>query len=228
MNELKYNIEKMIIGKHDNATRSHYHIGTIVTYQSKTYIKHFHRKLREQLTQKKATDVLGDFKISFRHQTDEEYNEANVLQYPLKEKDNDHENKRLYDAYSKGITEEEFKSYTITSQAIYNQAKYEKEQKEKKDILKKSNADTKYEYLDQSLGIIANEISPTFITLREQTLEEKIKKCLIICLKFEKHQHELNQKKVFKISSHMDLVLSYLYFRNLTTEEELIYQKFKM
>lgn len=225
MKKLDYKIEKMIIGKHTNSSRPHYHIAVKISYTSKQ-LKCFNRKLTQELKQKDL-----DFKISFYHNDDPKYDEEKPFMYPLKEVDNTAENKILYDQYAINISKEEYQRYTITSQGIYNEILYKKKSKEEQEIIKKDTTDSKYKYLDKELLGIENYDNDTIypvISIMNENYEKKVKVVCTYLLKYQKIQYLENNKKCFKIGALQDLALSYLYFRNLISEEEIIYNKIRI
>lgn len=225
MDKLEYKIERRIVGLHSNAKREHYHIAVKISYL-KNPVKHLNRKLTPLLNEKDL-----DYKISFYHNDDSKYDEEKPFMYPLKESQNKTQNKALYTKYAVNIPEETFSSYTITACAIYDKVQYDKLQKDEKKQILEDTTESKYSFLDKELFNILNYDNDTIYAVsefRSQNIEKKLKSVCKTLMKYQKIQYLEQNKKCFKIGAIMDLAISYLYFRELTDEDELLDYKFKL
>lgn len=214
----EYTIEKLIVGKHTDAPRPHYHIGIVVTYTGKQYLKHFNRKL---------TQILKDLslenkKISTKNKDDPIYNADMCLMYPLKESEHTTTNHQLYTTLSFGISEDEYTELHTQATNQYDKIRAKRDLEQQQKLKEKDNTIAKYQHLDDSID------TKNIITFRENTIEYKIKYCLSQLLKYQRIQFQENDKLTFRINSMMDLTLSYLYNRHHIDEEELIRYKFHM
>ncbi len=225
MKKLEYTIERRIVGLHSNAKREHYHIAVKISY-SKNQVKHLNRKLTPLLNEKDL-----DYKISFYHNDDPKYDETKPFMYPLKEHQNKTHNETLHRKYAIDISEEDFKSYLLTSSAIYDKILYEKKQKDEKQIILQDTTESKYKYLDTELFNIIDYDNDTIYAVSDfkcQNIENKLKSVCKTLLKYQKIQYLEQNKKCFKIGALMDLAISYLYFRNLVSEDELLDYKYRI
>lgn len=225
--KLKYNIDKIIVGKHSNAKREHYHLAFLVSYSTSS-LKHLNRKLTPLINNK---DRNVDFKISFYHNDDPKYDEIKPFMYPLKESQNKEQNKTLFSKYSYNILLSEFEQWSITAIGIYDKICYDLNQKKEQQLQKEDTTKSKYKYIDKELFNILDYDSDTIYPLGDfmsKNIEQKLKEICKILLRYQKLQFQTSDKLVFKITSIMDLAISYLYFRNLVTEDELIEYKYKI
>uniref|UniRef100_UPI004047FBD8 hypothetical protein n=1 Tax=Flavobacterium sp. TaxID=239 RepID=UPI004047FBD8 len=228
MDKLKYKIERQIVGKHSNAKREHYHIVVKISY-SRTPVKHLNRQLTPLLSQLKL-----EHKISFYHNDDPQYDETKAFMYPLKEHQNQIQNQVLYTKHAYNISEEDFKAYTITATSIYDAALYDAQQKADKKLLLEETTESKYAFLDKELFGISNYDNNTYYAVGEfgdfkgQIIQIKLKAVCRTLLKYQKIQYLEQNKKCFKIGAIMDLAISYLYFRNLCSEDELLGYKLNL
>lgn len=225
MDKLEYKIEKQIVGKHSNAKREHYHIAVKISY-SKSPVKHLNRKLTPLLNEQDL-----DYKISFYHNDDPKYDEKKPFMYPLKETENKVQNQILYTKYALNVSEEEFASSSLTASSIYDKILYEKKQKDEKKLILEDTTESKYAYLDKELFGISDYDNDTIYAVSEfkvKNIEKKLKAVCKTLMKYQKIQYYEQNKKCFKIGAIMDLAISYLYFRELTDEDELLDYKFKL
>lgn len=225
MDKLKYKIEKQIVGKHSNAKRVHYHIAVKISY-SKLPVKHLNRQLTPLLNEKNL-----DYKISFYHNDDPKYDEQKPFMYPLKESENTAENKILFSKYATNISYDDYHSYTLTAISIYDKILYEKKQKDEKKLILEDTTESKYAFLDKELFSIDNYDNDTIYAVgdfKSQIIQIKLKRVCSTLLKYQKIQYLEQNKKCFKIGAIMDLAISYLYFRNLCTEDELLGYKLNL
>ncbi len=225
MDKLEYKIDKLIVGKHSNAKREHYHIAVKISY-SKSPVKHLNRKLTPLINEQNL-----DYKISFYHNDDPKYDEKKPFMYPLKESENKVQNQILYTKYAVNISEEEFASYTLTASSIYDKILYEKKQQQEKKLILEDTTESKYAYLDKELFSITDYDNDTIYAVGDfkvLKIEKKLKAVCKTLMKYQKIQYLEQNKKCFKIGAIMDLAISYLYFRNLTDEDELLDYKFRI
>lgn len=225
MDKIQYKIDKQIVGFHSNAKREHYHIAVKISY-SKSPVKHLNRKLTPLLNEPNL-----DYIISFYHNDDPKYDEKKPFMYPLKESQNQVQNKILYTKYAINISEEEFASNSITASAIYDKALYEKKAKIEKKMILEDTTESKYQYLDKEIFSITDYDNDTIYAVGDfkcQKIEKKLKVVCKTLMKYQKIQYLEQSKKCFRIGSIMDLAISYLYFRELTTEDELLGYKFNL
>ena len=220
--EKKYKVVKMTIGLHKNASRNHIHIGHTLFVGDKK-LAHWDKHLRTfPLLQDKLNKDKIDIKISYKDNI-EEIDIRNVLAYPLKEYKTNEDIKYLGDFI--GLTEKEIFNLRDYAHQIYLVKSYDKKTQDEKKIIEEENTDNKYKYIDNELQL-ENIIHK--IHFREKPIEIKIKQILGILFKYEKLQHLEKNKKVFRVNCMMDLAISYLYFKDLGSEEEIIGFKFRI
>lgn len=225
--KLKYKIEKLIIGKHSKAKREHYHLAVLVSYSNKPLI-HLNRRLTPLIN---TNGRKVDFKISFYHNDDPKYDEQKPFMYPLKESQNQEENKTLYDKYHYNILLSEFNHYSVTAIGIYDKMCYDLERKQKQQQQEEETTENKYKYLDNELFNIQDYDKDTIYPtgeFRSYNIEKKLKMVCKSLLRYQRILHHERHKKVFKITSIMDLAISYLYFRDLVSEDELLEWKYRI
>ncbi|WP_445775508.1 hypothetical protein, partial [Shewanella sp.] len=124
-----------------------------------------------------------------------------------------------------------FASSSLTASSIYDKILYEKKQKDEKKLILEDTTESKYAYLDKELFGISDYDNDTIYAVSEfkvKNIEKKLKAVCKTLMKYQKIQYYEQNKKCFKIGAIMDLAISYLYFRELTDEDELLDYKFKL
>ena len=220
--EKKYKVVKMTIGIHQNASRNHIHIGHVL-YIGDKKLAHWDKHLRTHiLLLDNSIKEKIDIKISYKDNI-EELDVHNVLAYPLKEYKTDLEIRYIEQFI--GLEQKEINHLRDYAHQIYLTKLYDNKTKEDKKIIEEENSDSKYKYLDNEL-----EISDLLrkIHFREKQPEQKLKQVLGLLLKYEKLQHLEKNKKVFRTNCLLDITISYLYFRELISEDEIISYKFRI
>jgi len=210
-----YKITHLSVGKHTDASRPHYHIGLIVSYTAKKYLKNFNRSLTPKLK-----SIECDKKISYYHSNEPVYNPDKGLMYPLKEVEHETENIRLYHQYSRGIPEPQFRELMDKAQNEYLIIQNKKKAKEAEDNDKRNTSKEKYQMLDEHIGT-------DIVRFRDKSIQTKIRECMHVLLKHARNEYHRNEKYVFRINSMMELVISYLYNKQHIDEDELIDYKFQ-
>lgn len=212
----------MTIGIHKNASCPHIHLGHVL-YVGLKQLAHWDKHLRGLINLDKNTfnDKI-DIKISYKDKVGA-VDIQNVLAYPLKEYETETEIKYIEQFI--GLTQKEIYNLRDYANQIYKRKLYENKKSEDKKIIEEENTDSKYKYLDTELQI-DNHL--TKIRFKENPITLKLKQVLIKLLNYEKLQHIEKNKRVFRSNCMLDLAISYLYFRELANEEEIIEYKFRL
>lgn len=222
--EKKYQVVKMTMGLHKKANRLHYHIGHLVDIGEKNII-HWDKHLRGLIALADSDNSIKekiDIKISFNN-TVEENDITNVLAYPLKEYTSIDEVLHIQDFIN--LTKNDIESMRQYANGIYKQKCYEKQCKEKKKMETEDNLTSKWKFLDEQLKI---EYQEDFMSLKHLEYKWKLTKILHLLLDYETLQHQENDKKLFRVSTLNDVAISYLFYKKLLSNDEIIKYKFNL
>ena len=221
--ELNYNLLRRITGLHSNSKRPHYHIAVLLAYSQKP-VKHFNRQITSKLK-----DYLGDLKISFYNNDDKDYNLEKPFMYPLKEETNSETNDQLWEKYSINVPRPQYETWKQTATAIYNALQYKRKQDQDLKEIREDTTQSKYNYLDKHVLLKDDEHDTPYMTqFRQQDFNIKLKLVCKSLMRYQKQQHEENNKQTFRVGAIMDLAISYLYFRKLANEDEILLYKFNL
>lgn len=216
-----YNILSQTIGLHVNATRRHFHIAQYVDTNVQKQIKNWDKKILPLFTEfkKQHKDIL-DMKLSVRQSTDDDFDLQKLHAYPLKEYESitDVKHRELCFPFD----DNQLNDLRKYSNQIYQVAKYEYERKKEKEIIENDNVENKYNYLDKKLEEQFNDYKDKHNWIHHTDYTVKLRQIQRYLLQYQKLQFEENNKRTFKLSAIKDLSISYLYFRNYATEDDLI------
>lgn len=217
-----FNIISQTLGLHKNATRRHFHISQHIHTNITKEIKNWDKKLLPLFSdfKKQYKDIL-DIKLSIRKTTDDDYDKIKLHAYPLKEYESITD--ILYRELCFPFNDDEIEVLRKYANQIYQVAKYEYERKKEKEILENDNVENKYIYIDKKLDErFENDYMAKHNWIHNTHYDTKLREVCKILLQYQKCQFEENNKRTFKISAIKDLGISYLYFRNYATEDELL------
>lgn len=212
---LNYQIMKFTTGKHLDANRPHYHICVLMDTNGNKKYKILNEKIkRTNITlYKNAPHPLPDEKISFMYEGEtqtykgkaKKYDET-ALQYPFKE----------YKTYSDipivwcyGFSGEELEMMRKCANIEWNAKKRYENQQELKEKEKKTELETMNEFIEKHLKETTTLGSEIVVLL-----PETIKAILLY--------KKLNKSTSIRLSSLKDTAVSYLYYNNRITEQDII------
>jgi hypothetical protein len=222
--KINYLIEMLTFGIHKNAKRKHTHIGFIFETNNDKIIKCWNKKIGDMID--KVFRDKYDIKISFNDNV-EDKDIRNVLAYPLKEYE---KNNQILDRQRfMNISEEYLEELRKFANTEYQNVKYKREQEAKRAMIEEESVAHKYEYLDEQLKKYSYlEDITQYQTFKASSIENKLKTIISHLLKYQMLQHKENNKLTFKTNCLMDLAISYLYFRHLISENEIMEYKFRL
>ena len=222
--DLKYTMIRRITGLHSNSKRPHYHIAVLLSYGQKP-VKHFNR----QITTKLGSEYLGDLKISFYHNDDKNYDVEKPFMYPLKEKTNSENNDLLWEQYAFNVPRETYNRWKETAISIYDAILYKRHQEMELKDIREDTTKSKYNYLDKHVLKKETDTDTPYMTkFRQRDFQSKLKEVCKALLQYQREQHEENNKLTFRVGSIMDLAISYLYFRKMASEDEVLFYKYAL
>jgi len=214
-------LEKQSIGLHKNAKRSHIHLSQFIEWTSKKEIKHLDKKLFSLIIlEKKELKDLTDIQLSIWNENDPKFNPDYLYGYPLKEYTKDNEILFL-DQFINIPTTDIYRMRKLSND-IYQPRYYEWLKKKENEYIDEETTQNKYEYINKNLDFFRPDQIHQKLDFKSLPYKDKLRRVIKILLEYQKLQYSLKQKRVFKATALKELAESYLYFNNLSTEDDIL------